>query len=350
MKYQALIFAFCLFATVLALTPYEFQDNINVEMKIENTIHRASESLIISYSFTNTHTEAIDVLTWDSPLENVVNSEMFDIRSAHGEKKIVTYLGRIMNRVVPSAEHYISIEAGETVTGTLDIGAYYDFPVNGRYSVAFNFFAKGLGAYKKIESEPIIISVIGCEERVQPTIKKVDTADSAEYFSYIQCSYQQQSDIAISVYYATYASESAVKYMNGGCTQTYIQFFGDYLSSRYKTVETCFASIYNEFLAENFSINCDCHEEGVYAYVYPNDSHQIIYLCKAYWNANDDPFQYDSKPGTLTHEMSHFDAVCGTRDFAYGRYNCEDLAKTDPNTAINNADSYEYFQETGAVC
>ena len=53
----------------------------------------------------------------------------------------------------------------------------------------------------------------------------------------------------------------------------------------------------------------------------------------------------DSKAGTLVHEMSHFNVVAGTDDHKYGQAACRTLATTNPDQAIDNADSHEYFAE-----
>lgn len=60
----------------------------------------------------------------------------------------------------------------------------------------------------------------------------------------------------------------------------------------------------------------------------------------------------DSKAGTLLHETSHFDdvghdldQVLNNGDSAYGHHNCERLAAENPDHALHNADSYEYFIE-----
>jgi peptidyl-Lys metalloendopeptidase len=51
------------------------------------------------------------------------------------------------------------------------------------------------------------------------------------------------------------------------------------------------------------------------------------------------------KGGTLVHESSHFTANGGTNDYAYGQSACKQLAISNPNNAVNNADSHEYFAE-----
>jgi len=43
--------------------------------------------------------------------------------------------------------------------------------------------------------------------------------------------------------------------------------------------------------------------------------------------------------------VSHFNVVSGTDDIVYGQAGAKNLAATDPNGALNNADSHEYFVE-----
>ena len=69
----------------------------------------------------------------------------------------------------------------------------------------------------------------------------------------------------------------------------------------------------------------------------------ISYLCRAFWNA---PLTgTDSKGGTIVHELSHFNVIAGTDDFAYGQTAAKQLALTNPAQARMNADSHEYFAE-----
>ena len=53
----------------------------------------------------------------------------------------------------------------------------------------------------------------------------------------------------------------------------------------------------------------------------------------------------DSKAGTIVHEVSHFFDVASTGDYAYGHLMAQDLAISNPEYAVINADSYEYFAE-----
>ena len=88
-------------------------------------------------------------------------------------------------------------------------------------------------------------------------------------------------------------------------------------------------------------INCGC-SQNYYAYVYPTREYEI-FVCKAFWTAN--TTGTDSKAGTLIHEMSHFNVVAATDDVVYGQTGAKSLAISNPDRAIQNADSHEYFAE-----
>jgi peptidyl-Lys metalloendopeptidase len=141
---------------------------------------------------------------------------------------------------------------------------------------------------------------------------------------------------------STYASGS-LSYLNGG-TQgpRYTTWFGIYDLNRYNTVKSHFAAISDAMDTKPVTFNCGCKKKNVYAYVYSNQPY-TIYLCGVFWTA---PMTgTDSKAGTLIHEMSHFTVVASTDDWAYGQTAAKSLAISDPNKAIDNADSHEYFAE-----
>lgn len=80
-----------------------------------------------------------------------------------------------------------------------------------------------------------------------------------------------------------------------------------------------------------------------FAYVYPDDKTHTVYLDQAFDKAPSTG--KDSKAGTLCHEMSHFKDIGGTSDHAYGQKNAIALAKSDPASAQDNADNFEYYCE-----
>lgn len=83
--------------------------------------------------------------------------------------------------------------------------------------------------------------------------------------------------------------------------------------------------------------------KDAYAYVNPNDAEHRIYLGDPFWSAP--ATGADSKAGILSHEMSHFNDVGGTDDFAYGADDAKQLAKDNPAQALHNADNFEFYLE-----
>jgi uncharacterized Zn-binding protein involved in type VI secretion len=82
---------------------------------------------------------------------------------------------------------------------------------------------------------------------------------------------------------------------------------------------------------------------GIYAHVYRDDPKHNVYLDHHFW---DSPREGDdNQSGTLLHEMSHFEDVGDTIDFAYGRDDCLRLAEEAWGAALYNADTFEYFLE-----
>lgn len=160
--------------------------------------------------------------------------------------------------------------------------------------------------------------------------------------SFVSCSSSRQSSITSALSSAqTYASNS-LSYLNAGTRGArYTSWFGTYSSGRYSTVRSHFSSISSTIQNQRITFNCSC-TQNYYAYVYPNSPY-TIYLCNAFWSAP--TTGTDSKAGTIIHELSHFNVVAGTDDWAYGQTACRSLATSNANRATDNADSHEYFAE-----
>lgn len=67
------------------------------------------------------------------------------------------------------------------------------------------------------------------------------------------------------------------------------------------------------FKNKQFIYNCggDRCRTNVFAYVFPTDSDHNVYLCEAYFRATQSR-GWDSTPGTVIHESTHFNDVLGT--------------------------------------
>ena len=135
-------------------------------------------------------------------------------------------------------------------------------------------------------------------------------------------------------------ANGSVTYLNGtpGATQRYTTWFGSYSSAGWSQVKGHYVNIKDALDNKSIVYDCSC-KKSYYAYVYPTQPYKV-YLCRAFWNA---PLTgTDSKGGTIVHELSHFNVIAGTDDFAYGQTAAKQLALTNPAQARMNADSQRH--------
>ncbi len=316
----------------------------------------ANEPIKIKFILKNTSDQKLNVLKWFTPFEGF-NGSIFSI-TKDGEP--VKYLGRVVKRGAPGPDEYIGIDAGAELSVEVDLTAAYNIYAIGDYTVEFNSRLLDFGADtpevraeqalfkpKLLQSNAVIFKLT--EERPRPLKKaatvRTETADKTPVFN--NCT---QSQITILNQALKDAREYAVGTQLGLValevdqrpdSPRYTKWFGTYTASRYDLVTNHFDKIYKALANETISFHCDCNE-NYYAYVYPDEPYHI-YLCNAFWNAP--ATGTDSRMGTIIHETSHFYVVTGTDDHAYGQSSCEALADSDPDKAVDNADSHEYIAE-----
>lgn len=86
------------------------------------------------------------------------------------------------------------------------------------------------------------------------------------------------------------------------------------------------------------------HLPDTFAYVNRDDTAtHTVYVDSMFAKAPNQGM--NSKAGTISHEMSHFTDVGSTEDVAYGVKGSKALALKDPDQALRNADSFEYYLE-----
>lgn len=309
----------------------------------------------VEVSVTNTSRHTARVPGWQLPSQ-LLQAKLFRI-SRDGEA--VAYTGPMIKRGLPQAEDFAILRAGETLRAVVDLAQSYDLSRSGQYSVALesplqfaslsdgSLLRQSSGLPQVARSAPLSLWVQakGGGNLAQGKPGGGGTAPSVvNGVSYKGCSATQIDSIGSAVVAARGYSENAKGYLSAGTVgPRYTTWFGAYTSTRHATARQHFAAIDAAIDQSNgeVTVNCGCNQR-YYAYVYPNQPYEI-YVCKTFWTA---PLTgTDSKAGTLIHEMSHFNAVAGTDDHVYGQSGAKNLALTDPASALDNADSHEYFAE-----
>jgi peptidyl-Lys metalloendopeptidase len=312
----------------------------------------------VDFKITNNSRDVLKVPYWQLPGASEEN-KLFQV---YRNGKAATYLGPMIKRPAPTESDYVVFQPYETKVFSVDLSKSYDMSETGEYTVSF---ASMLNGAKTGKGHRVADSMGRMASLKSATLKLWVDADNAlkalkgdvsakgkpgtggsvvNGVTYVGCSSTQISGAGAGVAQARLYSENAKGYLNGNNQgPRYTTWMGAYTSTRYNTVTGNFVKIDSAMdqSGGQIKINCGCNQ-NYYAYVYPTKPYEI-FVCKAFWSASTSGT--DSKAGTLIHEMSHFNIVAGTDDVVYGQSGAKSLAISNPDQAIQNADSHEYFAE-----
>ena len=337
---RALLLAALIALLVTSVASAASKDGPVVSLSITQSDFVSNEDVLVTVTIFNPTRHTVRILKWFTPAEGVEEALFAVTRDG----QTIGYLGPIYKRPPATGKDYVSLKAGESLVQTVNLGDYYDLSASGQYEITYDvssfylYNEKGnaLKFRDSLRSEAISAKVSGRKKPPPPP----PPPDGDTTFS--SCTTDQQTILVTARDNASsYATGSENYLLTGTVGPRYTTWFGTYTSTRYNTAKTHFVAISDAMDNAGVTFDCKC-KQPYYAYVYP-DRPYFIYLCKVFWQAP--PTGTDSQAGTLIHEMSHFNVVASTDDFVYGQTGAKDLAITDPDKAVNNADNHEYFAE-----
>ncbi len=304
---------------------------LDVDVVLPQDSYLADEPVLADVTITNNTDQPIELVSWTLPAPEL-EQDIFDITRDTGE--LVGWRGPIFKRAAPETDDMVTLAPYASVTARVDLARFYDFSTDGTYTISVAL----AGAISNTQT----VWIAAHEELAY----KAPTPDATlGSLSFVKCSATQQSQIAAAAGFANTMSDDALAYLTTvtpSGTARYQTWFGSFSAAGWDQADTHFASIADVFDTKAITLDCGCKKPRVYAYVQPTQPY-VIYLCRAFWAAP--PSGHDSRAGTLIHEVSHFNVVASTNDWAYGESACKALAISDPTKALNNADSHEYFAE-----
>lgn len=312
----------------------------------------------VTVNLSNTSSQAVSILSWDTPFESTLSSDVFRIERITKEWPLVEsapYIGREVKRAAPDADNYLTVEAGASVSHVVELNDYYQIDKSDTRQVRFvgdiryveNAADQSAITTRKVSS-PAELDVSKMESNsltvsVQPAIERRVLTPA-----YNSCSVDEQTDILAAANVAEQLVITAVEDLTGLAVDAragsprYSTWFGEYTEARFNRVVSNFESMETALQEETLRFDCGCDEQGTYAYVYPNRPYDI-FLCPEFRRSNIDGT--DSQAGTIIHELSHFTILADTDDHVYSQRGAQSLASSDPDKAIANADNHEYFAE-----
>lgn len=319
---------------------------------------QADGSLV--FELANRGTVPLSVLTTNTPLEPLLGDDVFDIRRPSSNGRIFTrpaWVGPHVRRLPPSWEDFLVLQPGETVSADVDLHSLYAFAAAADYMISYRgkltiAATPPDAAATRLRSGASLMSVTPQSNTLELSLGRSPPSARARPAAYNACSSSQESLLVEATEAAEQIAGEALQSLNAvpaaerAAARRYTEWFGPYSASRYQSVTDGYTRLYESLQDASLSYDCSCDRANVYAYVFPVVLHEI-YLCPVFWQT--DLSGTDSRAGTLVHELSHFTALVGTDDHAYGQRAARELAQNDPTTAIDNADNFGYFAENDPV-
>lgn len=313
------------------------RDGIEVRLSVSNPVLHGDVDVTVTVTVTNTTRHPVNLLRWQLPSEELEGA-LFHIER---DGETVPYTGPLIKRPAPGPADQVVLDPGQSLSYQVELTSAYDLSPNGRYTI--EYLSRGAHGAKSItlRSEKLYLWLEGRSAKGKRPPPPPPPDGNISYTG--NCSASQQTTLKTAVEKAKDYSGSSTSYL-GGMTSSrarYAEWFGEYTTDRRITAHDHFVKLTDAFSTKPLTLDCKC-KKPYYAYVYPAEPYKI-YLCRVFWSAP--AIGTDSQAGTLIHEMSHFTVVAGTDDWAYGQAAARALADEDPDKALNNADSHEYFAE-----
>jgi len=341
-----------IFTTALALQANAAKAPLDVDVSVEAADNgNVNATLTISNNGKGTQ----KILGWYTDLEE---EHIFHVTRDGVE---VEFFGPHYKRPAPTEKDFIKIKSGESLSKTFELSSLYDMSEAGTYEVSYDVSSFHLYSNKgqqqkaerrgveRLSSAPAYIwldeiAAKGASNKGKPGGNGGNDCTNGTCFTG-RCDNAQKTDIISALAAADQITNDSVAYLNShsanNTSARYDTWFGAATSARYNKAAANFDAINDAIDNQPLTFDCSC-KKSYFAYVYPNQPYKV-YLCRAFWNANE--LGTDSRAGTIVHELSHFTVVAGTDDVVYGQSGAKDLAISNPDQALNNADSHEYFAE-----
>jgi hypothetical protein len=351
---------------------------------------RLGDSLLARFTLTNNSEHDYYVLRWYTPLEGI-NSPCL---SVHRDGKPVRYDGRLIKRSAePPAEAYVLVPAGQSVSYEVDVTEAYPIDAPGVYDIKVDTeildhvkaaaieslamrgkVAKTEPSRQSLASDTQQVQVepgLGVKHTVANQMRRVQTIGAlrAEIESEAPEAPAPKGAGRVDVVGGNSAQQTAARAAWTTAHQMahssffaigsalYNTWFGTPTAARQATVRNIYGYIKQAIRTSGVPnpypkppnptwqliLTGEGCQAGWFAYTYQDV--QAVWLCGAFWSAP--ATGIDSQAGTLVHEMSH--AVGHTSDHQYGTANAQNLANTNPDQAVDNADNFEYFAENAPV-
>jgi len=348
------VFLFLLSAAI-SPAPVALGAELTVELTLasDRAVLAPEDGVPLRFTLTNDSDLPLAVPYWQTPLRGF-EADLFLLER---DGRRVDYVGALVSRLALGPEDWLRVGPGESISTRIDLSDGYDLSVPGTYSVTFRFpmQVRELGA----QDEPSIHgNLVPAEDgsprlvwvRSDPLYVTTEGATTAKKNGQTESEYCTEADLetllaahARGRVFAAAASAhmTALPEASREADSLYDAWFGLYDPLRWSTVDATYDTTEAVIGAEYVYTCVSCAKIKV-AYVYPNRPYQV-WICPSFFDMD-----LTHQAGTILHETVHWAIVINAKDYAYGEEDCLALAETEPDLAIENADSLKYFAQHAA--
>uniref|UniRef100_A0A1X7TZE1 Lysine-specific metallo-endopeptidase domain-containing protein n=1 Tax=Amphimedon queenslandica TaxID=400682 RepID=A0A1X7TZE1_AMPQE len=317
---------------------------------LDMACNKALSAVACSFEFTNNANEDLYLLKRNTPLEGLRSQFV----SVSLDGRPLKYEGMYVRRLPPTKKNFVLLEAGESISATVQITDIFSIDTDGLYTVQYSRPLQYLSVNEmsamsidqlreSIVRESVQLYLEDTSVLLKPKVEKV----KIDYTVHLQdCSSasfsggDKQKNETLEAHKKLCSGSGKAQGEVGNGIAISTTWFGVYSADRTNTARKTYEDIKNGLgntSVTYYNDGPDC-EAGDYAYVWSNIK-DTVYLCDLYYNSQTlCSKSAESKEGTLLHEWSH--SFAGT-DY-YGRDLCKQLARDDPDNAVKNADNYAY--------
>ncbi|KAM5544051.1 hypothetical protein V8D89_002237 [Ganoderma adspersum] len=348
---HATLLALVVSASVVAAAP-----GLSLNVTGSDAVHGVENFKVVA-TLTNTGDETLKLLNDPRGALHTLPANTFVITASDGSSPSFTGMGveysldDAARLTDPSA--FIVLAPGQSVSVTHDLSSAYDFTGTGhrKYTVGacdlFHFIAvdNTISSLRAAVSSHVATLTGGTLAVARRGLSPV-RGSVAKRAQFTGCSSSQQGALSGAASTAQSLTAGALVYLkdvvNGDASgQRYLTWFGEPTAARFLTVAQHFGNISASDFAE-YTYDCTCTNTSSVGYV-DRDELGVVNLCGGFWDLS--TTGAESQAGELINAASMFDANGGCQTYASGPDDAHSLAQSNPDQAVMNADSHQYFAE-----
>ena len=292
------------------------------------SINLSDEKGVLNFTISNNSEKNLFIYVSDLPLPDL-EKDLFKITNGN---EFIPYVGKMVTRI-DSVDNWVFLESNSSITYNVNLDNFYDVKEPDYYEIYYDSIVSILNSYGNVEYLNLVSDSI--TTYITHTLKSVPEriTCSSSQINLLNRGKNIGSDMTkgTKAYLAKKGADAYYKRWFGAVTTTRL----NHVKDGFQKTDTSFGKGW-EYSCEDKTTNSGCN--GYAAWVYKNQPYKV-WVCMNYYEGTSD----DNRGTLMVHEASHWNVNFGSEDYGYGYDTGVNLAKSDPDKAVNCANNIEYY-------